>query len=180
MELYWAREERALIETERKYGNYCWSIAHNILKNREDTEECVNDTYMKAWNSMPPQRPCVLSAFLGRITRNLSLDRVKHGRSVKRGGGQLNVALEELKSCIPVDTGMERMLEELELSKTVDRFLRELPGKERCIFLRRYWYVDSLLDIALRYHMSESGVKSCLHRTRRKLREFLEREGVVI
>ncbi len=180
VDLYWAREERALEETHRKYGSYCWTIAHNILKNKEDTEECVNDTYMKAWNAMPPQRPCVLSAFLGKITRNLSLDRVKAGQTRKRGGGQLPMALEELKSCIPADTGLEQTLEKLELSRAVDRFLRTLPPKERCIFLRRYWYVDSLLDIALRYHMSEGGVKSSLHRTRRKLREYLEQEGVAI
>lgn len=180
IDLYWAREEQALVETARKYGSYCWTIAHNILKNREDTEECVNDTYMKAWNAMPPQRPGILSSFLGRITRNLSLDRYKADRAGKRGGGQLPLALEELQSCLPADTGVERILEEAELARTVDRFLRGLPEKERCIFLRRYWYVDSMLDIAHRYHMAEGSVKSSLHRTREKLRAYLEQEGVTI
>lgn len=178
IDLYWAREERALVETERKYGSYCWTIAHNILKNREDTEECVNDTYMKAWNAMPPQRPHILSTFLGRITRNLSLDRYKASRAGKRGGGQLPLALEELGGCIPDTTGVEKQLADAELARCIDRFLRNLPDKECCIFLRRYWYVDSVADIARRCHMAEGSVKSSLYRTRQKLRTYLEQEGI--
>lgn len=178
--LYWAREERALVETERKYGRYCWTISYNILHNREDTEECLNDTYMKAWNAMPPQRPSILSAFLGKITRNLSLDRYKAGRTDKRGGGQMVVALEELEDCLPGSGSVEQSLADAELARSIDRFLRTLPEKECCVFLRRYWYVDSMLEIAHRYHMAEGTVKSMLFRTRRKLKAYLEEEGVYV
>ena len=178
--LYWAREERALVETERKYGRYCWTISYNILHNREDTEECLNDTYMKAWNAMPPQRPSILSAFLGKIARNLSLDRYKAGRTDKRGGGQMVVALEELEDCLPGSGSVEQSLADAELARSIDRFLRTLPEKECCVFLRRYWYVDSMLEIAHRYHMAEGTVKSMLFRTRRKLKAYLEEEGVYV
>lgn len=178
IDLYWAREERALVETERKYGRYCWTISYNILHNREDTEECLNDTYMKAWNAMPPQRPTILSAFLGKIARNLSLDRYKAGRTDKRGGGQMVVALEELEDCLPAGGSVEQSLADAELARAIDRFLRSLPEKECCVFLRRYWYVDSMLEIAHRYHMAEGTVKSMLFRTRRKLKNYLEQEGV--
>ena len=178
--LYWAREERALVETERKYGRYCWTISYNILHNREDTEECLNDTYMKAWNAMPPQRPSILSAFLGKIARNVSLDRYKAGRTDKRGGGQMVVALEELEDCLPGSGSVEQSLADAELARSIDRFLRTLPEKECCVFLRRYWYVDSMLEIANRYHMAEGTVKSMLFRTRRKLKAYLEEEGVYV
>jgi len=178
--LFWARQERALEETDRKYGRYCWTIAYNILRSREDSEECVNDTWLRAWNAIPPQRPAILSAFLGRITRNLSLDRYKAGRTGKRGGGQLLVALEELETCLSAGDTVEQLVEEAELSRSIDRFLRTLPEKERCVFLRRYWYVDTTLEIARRYKMSEGTVKSMLHRTRQKLRTYLEQEGVLV
>lgn len=180
IDLYWAREERALIETERKYGRYCWTISYHILHNREDTEECLNDTYMKAWNVMPPQRPSILSAFLGKITRNLALDRYKAARTDKRGGGQTLVPLEELEDCLPANGSVEQSLADAELARSIDRFLRTLPEKECCVFLRRYWYVDSMLEIAHRYHMAEGTVKSMLFRTRRKLKNYLEQEGVSI
>ena len=180
IDLYWAREEQALVETQRKYGAYCWTIAHNILKNKEDTEECVNDTYMRAWNAIPPQRPSVLQAFLGKITRNLCLDRYKAGKAGKRGGGQLALALEELSFCIPGGEDPAARLEAAELGKLLDRFLRTLPEKDCCVFMRRYWYVDSMAEIAHRYHMAEGSVKSSLHRTRQKLKEFLEQEGVCV
>ena len=178
--LFWAREERALEETDKKYGSYCWTIAHNILRNREDTEECVNDTYMRAWHAIPPQRPAILSSFLGKITRNLSLDRYKASRAGKRGGGNLPVALDELGECIPGKNGVEQLFAEAELTRAIDRFLRTLPEKECCIFLRRYWYVDNMADIAHRYHMAEGTVKSTLFRTRQKLRNYLEQEGITI
>lgn len=180
IDLYWARQEQALEETDRKYGSYCWTIAHNVLRNRQDTEECVNDTWLKAWNAMPPQRPAILSSFLGTITRNLSLDRYKASRTGKRGGGRVLVALEELEECIPGRGDVEQALADAELARTIDRFLRKLPEKDCCIFLRRYWYVDSMQEIARRYHMAEGTVKSSLHRTRKKLREYLEREGVCL
>lgn len=178
--LFWAREERALEETAHKYGSFCRSIAYNILCNREDTEECVNDTWLRAWNSMPPQRPGILSSFLGKITRNLSLDRFKLSHAGKRGGGQLPLALEELGDCVSGGESVEDQLAMKELSRLLDRFLRDLPERECCIFLRRYWFVDSIREIALRYQMAEGSVKSTLYRTRQKLRLFLEKEGVAL
>ena len=180
IDLYWAREERALTETDSKYGSMCRSIAYNILNDRWDSEECVNDTWLRAWNTMPPQRPGVLSAFLSRITRNLSLDRCKAAKAAKRGGGQMPLALEELGDCVPASSSVEETVELRELTRILDRFLRDLPEKECCVFLRRYWYVDSTRDIALRYEMAEGSVKSMLHRVRNKLRERLEKEGIAL
>lgn len=176
--LYFAREERAIAETDKKYGSYCRSVAYHILKNRDDTEECVNDTYMNAWNSIPPQRPGVLSVFLGTITRNLSLNRYRAAKTQKRGGGQLPMALEELEFCMPAGQSAESEVEAAEVGRMIDRFLRSLPERERCIFLRRYWYVDSLHEIACRYRMSEGTVKSTLFRTRKKLKDYLEKEEI--
>ena len=130
IDLYWAREERALSETDTKYGGYCRSIAHNILRNREDTEECVSDTWLHAWNAMPPQRPSILSSFLGRITRNLSFDRCRRQNAEKRGGGALPLALDELSECVPAPGRVEHALEERELAEAIDRFLRTLPERE--------------------------------------------------
>lgn len=178
LDLYWAREERALTETAQKYGGMCHSIAYNILQDWQDTEECVNDTWLRAWNAMPPQRPTVLSAFLSRITRNLSLDRYKLARAGKRGGGQTTLALEELGECVPAANSVEQTIQLQELTAALDRFLRELPEKECCLFLRRYWYVDSTREIARRYDMAEGSVKSVLFRIRRKLKAYLEREGI--
>lgn len=178
IDLYWAREEQALTETAEKYGGMCHSIAYHILQNRQDTEECVNDTWLRAWNAMPPQRPTVLSAFLSRITRNLSLDRYKAGRAGKRGGGQMTLALEELGECIPAESSVEEAVQLQELTAVLDRFLRELPEKECCLFLRRYWYVNSTREIAERYQMAEGSVKSTLHRVRKKLKVCLEQEGI--
>ncbi len=178
VDLYWTRQERALEETDRKYGGYCRTIAYNILYSKEDSEECVNDTWLRAWNSIPPQRPGILQAFLAKITRNLSLDRYKASRAGKRGGGQLPVALEELGECLQASATLEEELELRQISQILDRFLRTLPERDCCIFLRRYWYVDGIREIALRYDMAEGSVKSSLHRTRQKLRVCLEREGV--
>lgn len=178
--LYWARDEKALEESNTKYGGYCRSIAYHILQNNEDTEECVNDTWLRAWNAMPPQRPNILSAFLGKITRNLSLDRYKLSLAAKRGGGQLPMALEELNQCIPSDEDVEDELALKELSRLLDRFLRDLPEKDCCVFLRRYWFVDSTAEIAQRYKMAEGSVKSSLYRTRQKLKVYLEKAGVAV
>ena len=180
IDLYWARKEQALAETDAKYGNYCRTIARNILRNFEDTEECVSDTWLHAWNSMPPQRPGILSAFLGRITRNLSFDRCKYQQAAKRGGGALPLALDELGECIPSAQRVEYALEQKELTAAIDRFLRTLPEKDCNLFLRRYWYVDSISVIADRYGMKENTVKSILFRTREKLRKFLGEEGIAV
>ena len=176
IDLYWARDERAVAETERKYGSYCRSISYRILRNRQDVEECVNDTYIRAWNAMPPQRPFALGAFLAKIVRNLSLNYYRRAQTQRRGGGQMTVLLEELQD-VSAD-GPEQMLEAAELARLLDRFLRQLPQKECCIFMRRYWYMDSLEEIASRYHLAMGTVKSSLYRTRQKLKEYLEQEGV--
>ena len=180
IDLYWAREEQALSESDRKYGNLCRSVAYQILNSREDSEECVNDTWFRAWNAMPPGRPSVLSAFFSRITRTLSLDRYKAARAGKRGGGQMPLALEELGDCVAGSQSVEDEALLKELTRVLDRFLRTLPEKDCCIFLRRYWYVDGIQDIARRYHMAEGSVKSNLYRTRQKLKAVLEREGVAL
>lgn len=180
IDLYWARQERALSETELKYGGYCRSIAQNILHSHEDTEECVSDTWLRAWNAMPPQRPSVLSAFLGRITRNLSFDRCRKQSAEKRGGGSLPLALDELSECVPSRASVEGELEQKELAAVIDRFLRTLPARECDIFMRRYWYVDSVQAIAARYDMKENTAKSVLFRTREKLRRYLAAEGITV
>lgn len=177
LELFWKREERALEETERQYGAYCRSIAWNILRDRMDTEECVNDTWLRAWNAIPPDRPNRLAVFLGTITRNLSLDRWRLKQSKKRGGGQLETVFSELEQCAANSVTLEERVSRMELSRLLDSFLQGLGQKSRCIFVRRYWYADSIADIAHRYHMSVSAVKVDLHRSRNKLRIVLEQEG---
>lgn len=180
IDLYWARDEQALKQTDIKYGGYCRSIANHILHNPDDTEECVWDTWLHAWNAMPPQRPAILSAFLGRITRNLSYDRYKAAHAEKRGGGSVPLALDELSQCIPSGLDAQRAVEDRELSAAIDRFLRALPARECNIFLRRYWYVDSVAEIAARYAMKENTVKSVLYRTRERMRAFLQKEGICV
>ncbi len=180
IDLYWARQERALAETELKYGRYCRTIAENILHCPEDSDECVSDTWLHAWNAMPPKRPTILQAFLGRITRNLSIDRWKAARAEKRGGGSLPLALDELSECVPAPGRVEQALEARELAEAIDRFLRTLPERECSIFLRRYWFVDSVRDISERFGINENSVKSILFRTRERLRKHLEREGFAL
>lgn len=180
IDLYWARSEQAVQETDTKYGGYCRAIAHNILKSFEDSEECVADTWLRAWNAMPPQRPSVLSAFLGRITRNLSLDRYKAARAEKRGGDSFPAALDELSECVPAMGGVEQTMDERELGRAIDRFLRTVSEKQCSLFLRRYWYAESISQIAARYSMKENTVKSVLFRTREQLRAFLQKEGIAV
>lgn len=177
--LYWAREDGAIRETAAKYGGYCHSIAYNILHSREDSEECVNDTYMEAWNAMPPHCPSVLSTFLGKITRRLSIDRWRSKNRIKRGGGEVILALEELEECVAGSGDVARELEQKELAQAINAFLDTLPAVERRIFLSRYWYMDPIRDIALRQGFSRSKVTSMLHRLRAKLRQQLEKEGYV-
>ena len=177
--LYWERSELALSATADKYGDYLSSIALNILANREDAQECVNDTYHDAWNAMPPHRPNLLQTFLGKITRRISIDRWRQHRAAKRGGGELPLVLEELSDCVSGAENIEDELSHLELVRRFNRFLKALPATERCIFLRRYWYMDSIPTIAERYGFSRSKVTSMLHRTRGKLRTVLEQEGYI-
>ena len=180
IDLYFARDEQAIVQTDCKYGGYCRAIAMRILASTQDAEECVSDTWLHAWNAMPPQRPTILSSFLGRITRNLSFDRRRSQNAQRRGGGSLTLALDELSECVPSAVLVEHALEEKELAALIDRFLRTLPARECDLFLRRYWYVDSIDEIARRYAMKPNSVKSLLFRTRAKLREALRKEGIAI
>ncbi|MBQ8834856.1 MAG: RNA polymerase sigma factor [Oscillospiraceae bacterium] len=180
IDLYWARSEEAISETDRKYGKYCRRIADNILNDMQDSEECVSDTYLKAWNAMPPQRPTRLSVFLGTITRNLALDKYRLGRAEKRGGGELVLALEELWECAAGAGGEEQLVEGMVVTQVLNCFLASLSRENRIIFLRRYWYVCSVKEIADGMRLSESKVKMSLLRSRNKLREMLEKEGISV
>ena len=173
---YFARDEQAITSTSSKYGAYCGSIAYNILENREDAEECVNDTYLSAWNSIPPRKPNVFSAFLGKITRHISIDRWRRQSAQKRGGGQMVLALEELGECVSQDS-VEKELERKALAGCLRTFLASLPETERNVFLCRYWYLDSIQTIAQFTGFSQSKVRAMLHRMRIKLRSQLEKEG---
>lgn len=178
VDLYWARSENAISETEIKYGRYCYYIAHNILHNDEDSEECVNDTYLNAWNAMPDHRPNKLSTFLGKITRNLSLNRWELYNAEKRGSGQILLALDELHECIPSTESVDRIVDDLTLAEIFNRFLAALPKEKRTIFMRRYWYLSPIAEIASDYSMSESKVKMSLLRSRKELKQLLEKEGI--
>ena len=180
VDLYWTRSERAIEETEEKYGKYCYSIAYNILYNTQDSEECVNDTYMQAWNSIPPQRPHFLSSFLGKITRNLALNKYKYYAAQKRGLGKVNIVLEELSECLPSQKDTEKILEDKFVVEILNKFLEKQKPKIRKIFVRRYWYLDSIKEIANDYRISESNVKMTLIRTRNSLKDYMEKEGISI
>lgn len=180
VELYWARTEKAISETATKYGKYCYYIAFNILHSNEDSEECVNDTYMKAWGIMPPQRPNKLATFLGKITRNLSLDRYKLYSAEKRGSGQVPLAIEELHDCLPASDDMEQVTDDMVLIEIFNRFLSAMPTETRKIFMRRYWYLSSIKEIAGDYDFSESKIKMTLLRSRNELKQILEKEGITI
>ncbi len=178
VDLYWQRDETAITETESKYGRFCFSIANRILENPEDARECVNDTYLGAWNAMPPHRPEILSSFLGKITRRLSLKKRRDRSAEKRGGGSVEVSIDELEECLPSGQSMDENLAVAELSEIIDSFLEALPQGERRVFLRRYWFFDPIREIALRYGFSESKVKMMLKRTRDKLLVCLQKEDI--
>ena len=178
VDLYWQRSDLAISETNRKYGRYCHSIAYHICGVDEDAEECVNDTWLRAWHLMPDQRPTALSAFLGRITRNLALDCLKAKNRQKRGGGEALLALDELEECIPGGTNPERVLEEKELETAIGTFVSSLPQTEKAIFVLRYFYVAPIGEIAERLQCSQAKIKSSLFRTRKKLRIYLQEEGL--
>lgn len=178
--LYWNRLETAIEETSHKYGRYCYYIAYNILKNKEDCEECVSDTYLKVWNSIPDARPGNFRAFLGKITRNEALHKWEKSHAKKRGEGMVDVVLEELQECILQKNSTEDITEQIVLTDVLNHFLEELSVENRKIFVARYWYFASIKEIALRYHLSESKVKMQLFRLRRKLKEYLEKEKIVL
>lgn len=178
--LYLERDQRAISETSDKYGGFLWNIAWNILHSHGDAEECVNDTYLRTWNAIPPTRPAVFRSWLGRITRNLSLDRWKQTKAIKRGGDEMEMLLGELDTCIPAPHGTEKVLEDQEIAELISNFLRTLPSESRIIFLRRYWYGESVMDIAEKLRCSQGKVKSSLFRTRNALRTYLEQKEVTL
>lgn len=178
--LYWQRDEGAIRETREKYGNYLGRIAWQILANREDCEESVSDTYLRAWESMPPQRPSLLSAYLAKLTRQLSIDRFRHKNRQKRQGSQYALSLTELEDCL---SGGDTTGQEVELhllGEAIGKYLRGLSPEARTVFLGRYWFLDPLRDIAASHGFTEGKVKSLLYRTRQGLRAHLEKEGFTV
>lgn len=180
IQLYFNRDQSALSATAKKYGKYCTSIAKNILGSNEDVEECVNDTYLSAWNSMPPTRPTILSAFLGKITRNLAFNKYKYNHMMKRGSGEIAVVLDELAECVSGLDDVEQEIDRRELVEEINSFLDTLSTQKRNIFICRYWYSDSISAIARRYGMTESNVSVTLNRLRSKLKEYLSERGYVL
>ena len=177
-QLYWARNEEAIARTDEKYGSWCRGVALRILELREEAEECVSDTYLQVWNSIPPQRPNVFRAWLGRITRNLALTRYRKNHALRRGGGQTALALEELGECVSGGETIETARERQAITAVINRFLETQTAQQRHIFLRRYWHLSPVAEIAQNCGISESKAASILYRQRKKLREMLEQEGI--
>lgn len=177
VELFWERSEKAIEETKKLYEKYFHYIAYGILRNDEDSKEIVNDTYLKAWNIIPPQRPKPLKTFLGRITRQLAINRLESNLAKKRYVGQYLLVLDELSECIKDSNQDTDVVESVALRDTLNEFLRSLPLDKRQIFIKRYWYMNSISEIAEDFSISESKVKSLLMRTRKKLKKHLIREG---
>lgn len=180
VELYWNRNEEAIKETSKKYGNYCYSISYNILNNNEDAQECVNDTYLSAWNAIPPHHPNFLSTFLGKITRRISINKCREKNALKRGGGEVVLSFDELEDCIGTNDYAKEELAAEELAKTINTFLSTLKEDERKVFVCRYFYFESIDDIAVRFMFTQSKVKMMLKRTRDKLKDYLVKEGVLV
>ncbi len=172
VDLYWARSESAIGETEKKYGRMLWSLSYSLLSSREDAEECVNDTYLGAWNAMPNARPALLGPFLSKITRRISIDRWRHEHRQKRGG--LEEPLEELEECIPDGGSVEKEYQNGLLAKELNFFLATLNEEQRALFLRRYFYSQSIPEIAAATGVGESKIKVTLHRLRERLRKRLK------
>ena len=177
VDLYWARSEIAIEETDKKYGRYCHYIAYQILSNNEDAEEIVNDTYLKTWNTVPPNRPDPLKAYVGMISNQLALNRYEEKTAEKRGGGNLPLIYHELDECIADEDESVDIGENLDLRDALNKFIWSLPKRTRKIFVRRYWYASSMADIAKDYGMKENAVAMLMFRTRQKLKDFLEKEG---
>ena len=177
VQLYCERNEQAIQETANKYGNYCNSIAKNILGNNEDAEECVNDTYLNTWNSIPPHKPAVLSTYLGKLTRRISLKVLRNRSAQKRGSDEVALSLDELSECIPAGYCLDDAIELKELTNTINSFLAALSVTERRVFVLRYWHALPILSICRQLGYSKSKVESMLHRTRAKLRKQLAEEG---
>lgn len=182
IELYFGRDERALVETSDKYGNYCRSISRSILNDEESAKECFNDTLYHSWNAIPPKRPNCLKTFVGKIIRNLSLNRLEKALAKKRGGGEAEVAIDELGGCLEDKTiqNAEQLEESLVIREVMDQFMAGLKPQNRRIFVRRYWYCSSVREIAAAMGLSESNVEKSLYRVRGQLRKALEKAGVVV
>ena len=177
--LYWQRSSDAIRASEEAYGAYCFTVANRIVDNREDAEECVSDTYMAVWNSLPPQRPKRLRAYAAAIVRNLSLRRVRDRYSKKRGGGEVALVLEELEDCLCSQVSVEREYEQKELAGKIEAFMRTLSADDRRIFMCLYWGFAPVAEIAQKLGCPQSKVKSSLHRTRGKLQKYLTKEGLI-
>lgn len=175
--LFFARDEEALSQVEQKYGSYCGTIARNILHNEEDAEECLSDAWLAVWNSIPPNQPRNLASFLARIVRTKAIDRWRSDRAAKRGGDQLQIALEELLDCADDGDSAEETVMCGELKTAINAFLCQLPDTERNVFLCRYWYFDGIGYISSQFGFRAGKVKSMLHRTRKKLQKYLKEEG---
>lgn len=180
IELYFARDERAVEATEEKYGAYCHSLAYAILGNDADAEEAVSDTWLRVWNSIPPQRPAVLKMFLAKITRNLALNTYRAQKTQKRGGREVELALEELGECIPAREGVQDALDARELGRVIQEFLLTQPRRHRSIFLSRYFQVEDITSIAIRHGVTEANARKILTRTRNKLKDYLTKEGYTV
>lgn len=180
VQLYWDRNELAIPATSEKYGSYCRAIAGNILGSREDAEECVNDTYLRAWNSIPPSRPGLLSAYLGKITRNLALNRYRYHTAEKRGGGEVPLVLAEIAELVSDTDGVEQEMDRRALAEAVSAFLAQLPAERRRLFVRRYWYLDGVAQIAAWFGMTENQVSVTLSRLRAKLKDYLVERGFTL
>lgn len=177
IDLYWKRSESAITETDTKYGRFCYGLAMNVLANREDAQECVNDTYFATWNALPPNRPTYFMAFLGKLSRRIAIDRWRGLSARKRGGGQTELCLDELAECASTAPGIEEAAVSKEACAALNRFLDQLPREERTIFVRRYFLMDPVGDISRSFGYTEDKVRSMLHRTRKKMRAQLTKEG---
>ena len=175
IELYWKRDQQAIEECREKYSVYCFSVADHILNSREDSEECVNDTWFHAWNTIPPHRPKILRMFLAKITRRAAFNRFKANSAQKRGNGQVMLVLEELAECLPDRAPVEERVEAMETLEIIDRFLEREGEEARKAFLLRYWHCFSLPEVAKRLGRTQSSTKSLLFRLRRRLKAELER-----
>ena len=178
IKLYNDRDESAISETKKKYVNYCYTIAYNILGNPEDTNEVLNDTYLAVWKAIPPEKPRSFSSFIGRITRNIALNCHRSRSAVKRSNTVADISLSELDECIPSSITVETQIDKNDLTRVLNEFLDTLSVKDRQVFVRRYWYFDKVSDIAKRYGYSQSKVKMILLRTREKLAEKLRKEEI--
>ena len=177
--LYWARDQRAIGESDKKYGALCRNVAYGILRSREDSEECVNDTWLNAWNAIPPQKPKRLRIFLAKITRNLAFNRFNARSAKKRGSGELVLVLDELAECLSSESNVENECETKELGQYIRLFVRTLSERDSNVFVRRYFFTDSVKEISTRYGLTENNIMVILSRIRKKLKIYLIEEGLI-